>query len=76
MKQVIDKNGDVVYGLYRSENGSLIVKESVQLQKAKIELNMKQDIEKLKYEVNGLRNIVNELLTHVMTRRKNGKYNV
>lgn len=69
MKRVIDKNGDIIDGLYRASNGSLVVKDDNSYHKyikhREELLKQKSTIERLETEVADLKQLVKSLVKDI-----------
>lgn len=62
MKQVVDRNGGVIKGLFRTESGSILVDDPSALQKSQLS---QAAFESLSNEVQTLKNQINEILKHI-----------
>lgn len=66
MKQIIDESGNVVQGLYRDDNGAIVVKDSAAMHKYKTQRNVlttqKNKISDLEMRLDELSTLVERLL--------------
>jgi hypothetical protein len=62
MKQVVNDRGDIVNGLFRKEDGSLVVVDSLKLRQAKL---LKHNFDSLSNQINTLQQQVQDILVKI-----------
>lgn len=66
MKQILDEHGNVIHGLYRDDNGSIVVKDSAAMHKYKTQRTVltkqKNKISDLEMRLDELSTLVERLL--------------
>jgi virulence-associated protein VapD len=62
MKQVIEKNGAPIQGLFRNDQGHILVNDPTALRKVMTEQQKIQEIETLKSEVTEIKSLLKNLI--------------
>lgn len=63
MKQVVDHRGDKVVGLFKKEDGSLVVSNKVAFEKSVLEKKRVDEVLELHERIDRLENIIQKLLS-------------
>jgi hypothetical protein len=66
MKQVIDGNGNPIKGLYKSENGSLVVNDPDSYNKAIIEMKREKEFDIIKQKVYNMESMIVDIYNRLM----------
>lgn len=71
MKQVVDYRGDKVIGLFKKEDGSLVVSNKVAFDKSVLEKNRVDEITELKDRVARMESLILELISSIKITNSN-----
>lgn len=66
MKQVIDSHGNPIKGLYKSENGSLVVNDPDSYNKAIIEMKREKEFDIIKQKVYNMESMIVDIYNRLM----------
>ena len=66
MKQVINKDGEPIRGLFRNSDGSIVVNDPQAYNKAIIELNREKEFDDMKNRVNRMEDMINLIYKKLM----------
>jgi hypothetical protein len=66
MKQVIDNNGNPIKGLYKSENGSIVVNDPDSYHKAIKEMQREKEFDLIKQKVYNMESMIVDIYNRLM----------